>query len=157
MITVRQCSADHILLSPQFDALVAEYAAECLTEGVEHKAVNAAAYVDLEKLGVLTAFAAMDTEAGEMVGFISVMSHLMPHHSTVLATVESFFVASHARRGGAGVKLLRAAETHAKELGASGLFASAPVGSRFETMMPGVGYRATNTVFFKAFGHFDHE
>jgi GNAT superfamily N-acetyltransferase len=153
MITVRQCRADDILLSPQFDALVAEYAAECLTDGVEHKAVNADLYRRYESLGMLTPFIAIDTNAGEMVGFISLMSHMMPHHSTVLATVESFFVASHARKGGAGVKLLRAAEKHAKELGASGLFVSAPVGSRLETMMPGVGYRATNTTFFKKFGH----
>ena len=70
-----------------------------------------------------------------------------------LAVVESYFVASKHRKSGAGLALLREAERIASDRGAHALLVSAPHGGRLADVMPRVGYRETNRVFFRSLAH----
>ena len=103
----------------------------------------------LEMHGVIHAFAAL--KDGELVGFITVLATPLPHYGIPVAVSESFFVAAEHRKGGAGLRLLSAAEKKAKELGSPGLLVCAPFDGRLFEVLPRCGYRETNRVFFKGF------
>ena len=74
---------------------------------------------------------------------------VLPHFGRKVGVSESYFVAAEYRKTGAGLRLLHAAEEAAREAGAVGVLVSAPTGGILERVMPGVGYRETNRVFFK--------
>jgi GNAT superfamily N-acetyltransferase len=80
-----------------------------------------------------------------------VLKPVIPHYGVAIAVTESFFVGKEYRKSGAGLKLLRAAEAHAE--GAPGLLVSAPVGGTLAEVLPHLGYRETNRVFFKELAH----
>ena len=73
----------------------------------------------------------------------------MPHYSVKMAVTESFFVAKAYRKSGAGLKLLHAAETYAKEIGCAGILVNAPFEKTLMDVLPRVGYQETHRVFFK--------
>lgn len=89
--------------------------------------------------------------APELVGFASLLIYGLPHYAgRRICTMESLFVMPNARTGGAGLKLLRAAEMLASDLGGTALMVSAPVEGRLAEILPRAGYRETNRVFLRA-------
>ena len=106
-------------------------------------------YYQLESAGVLQSFGAFLNDAP--IGFITVLSTIMPHYGVCLSVSESFFVLKDFRKTGAGLRLLRMAEERAKSVGAPGLLVSAPFGGVLAGVLPHVGYAPSNTVFFKGF------
>lgn len=133
--------------APQLADLLAEYGVESVIDGLGKPAAQFELYHQMEATGALHLIGAwLD---GDLIGFLILIVSVLPHYGTRIASSESFFVARAARKTGAGLKLLRAAEQHAKDLGAAGLFISAPTGSRLERIMPAEGYRETNRVFFR--------
>ena len=133
------------------NALLDEYAAESLIDGLPAPVANWQAYRALEAAGMLHVFAAR--VHGRMAGFVAVLIAPHPRYSVNLATTESFFVARAHRGTGAGLKLLRAAEQRAREAGAPGLLVSAPSGGDLARVLPRVGYRESNRVFFRPVRH----
>jgi ribosomal protein S18 acetylase RimI-like enzyme len=73
--------------------------------------------------------------AGELVGFVSVLSAVMPHNGKRIGSIESLFVLPTHRDSGAGDDLLSRAEEHASEAGCVALLYTARVESRFETVL----------------------
>ena len=144
---IRPITFAQIEQSPAAPQLFAEYAAESAIAELGTPHPNAAYYAQLEAAGSLFGFGAFVDD--ELAGFFMLLVAHVPHWQFPTATAESFFVSKAHRKSGAGLKLLRAAETKAKEAGAAGLFISAPVGSVLERVMQGTGYRQTNSVFFK--------
>jgi len=132
-----------------FADLVAEYAVEARVDGLPEPAVKLSTYEVLERSGVIHPFGAWDEE--RLVGFIAVLSSMVPHYPVPLACTETFFVTRDARSSGAGLALLKAAEAKARELGAGGLLVSAPCGGSLAAVLPRYGYRDANRVFFKRF------
>lgn len=145
-----QCTFDELASVAGFDALCAEYAAEAgrMAEFGEPK-VDADAYRAMEAAGVAYCIGAWD-DAG-VVGFGVVTLSVLPHYSKLIGCLISFFVAARARKGGAGTRIRELAEQIAKERGALGLMISAPVESRLDVILPRVGYRPTNRLYFKGF------
>jgi GNAT superfamily N-acetyltransferase len=132
-----------------FDDLVAEYAIEAKVEGLPEPAVKLATYEVLEQSGVIHPFGAFIDD--RLVGFLAVLSTMVPHYPVPLTCTETFFVTRDARSSGAGLALLKAAEAKARELGAGGLLVSAPCGGALAAVLPRYGYRDANRVFFKRF------
>jgi len=86
----------------------------------------------------------------ELVGMCAVLvSPVLHHQGKLIAATETLFVAKAHRAGGAGLALLRAAESVALAVGAAGLYVTAPVGGRLEQILPRQGYHATNRVFYR--------
>jgi hypothetical protein len=56
------------------------------------------------------------------------------------------------RGTGSGIRLLRAAEDKAKEIGSPGLIVSAPFAGRLFDVLPRCGYTEVSRVFFKKVG-----
>lgn len=141
--TVAQIEAD-----PSFDALAAEYVAEASIWGMPSPVAKFATYRHLEAAGMLHVIVARI--GGELIGFITVLFAPLPHYAgSAVAVSESFFVAAARRASGAGIKLLRAAEAKAKELGSPGLLVSAPFNGRLFEVLPRAGYVETNRIFFR--------
>jgi GNAT superfamily N-acetyltransferase len=136
--------------APNIWGLLDEYGAESAIAGMPTPAVKVEAYRRLEAGGLLQAIAAH--KDGELIGFITVLKAPMPHYSATVAVAESFFVAKAHRKTGAGLRLLRAAESKALELGSPGLLVSAPFEGDLFYVLPRVGYAETNRIFFKRLG-----
>jgi GNAT superfamily N-acetyltransferase len=147
-LTIRHCTFDEIERMPTIDALIAEYAAESSHNELPDAGAQWAHYKALEQAGAMTAIGAF--KGDELVGFICVLASRVPHYGHSLAVTESFFVAKAHRKGGVGVKLLKAAEERAREVGATCLMVSAPAGGTLERVMPRMGYRHSNTVFVRS-------
>lgn len=151
MLTIKPCTVFEIKSSAQFDELLAEYAAESSIAGMPPISAKLDIYHGLEQTGAIALFGAFVAE--QLVGFIVVLSPVLPHYGATVSTTESFFVAKDYRNTGAGLELLRRAEKHADEIGSPALLVSAPAGGALEKVLPRVGYEHTNTVFFKRLGH----
>lgn len=156
-IVIKPVTIAELEAAPNIYALLDEYAAESAIEGLPHPSAKAETYKNLEASGWLKAFAAWkhynDEEDDELVGFITVLSPVMPHYDQLIATVESFFVAHAHRSSGAGIKLKRTAEDHAQAIGSPGLLICAPNngGSLATLLSLSSDYTETNRVFFKRF------
>jgi GNAT superfamily N-acetyltransferase len=147
-ITIRKRAAIEILDAPNIADLLAEYAAESAIDGLGWPMAHLDTYQALDASGILHALGAFDGDT--LVGFLFFIVSRLPHYNAQpVATSESFFVASTARKSGAGLKLLHEAEHAARELGAVGFLVSAPVGSRLESVLPAVSYREASRVFFR--------
>lgn len=146
---IRAITVDEAFDSPVFIALCDEYRGESLRnpdmlgalpdrEGYERLIATGL----LHPLGVFV--------GNELVGICAVLITPVLHFGgKLIASTETLFVAEAHRSGGAGIKLLRAAEEVAVNAGASGLYVTAPTGGRLEKLLPHVGYVETNRVFFR--------
>ncbi len=133
--------------APNIEALLEDYRAEGAIDGLPAPSPRWDTYRTLEANGLLHVFAAPCAEG--LAGFIILLFAPHPHYREPLATSESFFVAKAHRMGGLGLKLLKAAEDRAAELGAPGLLVSAPLDGKLFEVLPRLGYAATNRTFFK--------
>jgi GNAT superfamily N-acetyltransferase len=141
--SVAELSAD-----PLFRQLLREYAAESAIAGIDPGEPRIDIYEMLESAGAITVLASYDN--GELSGFLCLLVSILPHFGVKVATTESYFVTKEKRHTGAGLALLREAETLAKELGASCILVSAPIGGRLDKILESVDtYRETNRVFFR--------
>ena len=144
---IRPCPVAEILQSPNLRALLDEYADESALAELGPANPQIETYCQMEELGLAHAIGAF--YRGELVGFIFLIVSVIPHFGQRLASTESFFVSAAARKSGAGLRLLREAETLAKDLGAVGMYVSSPAGGRLAQVLPGVGYRETNRLYFR--------
>lgn len=129
-VTISAVSFSVILDAPNSAPLFAAYAEEC---SVPDASPQRLIYEALEKAGSLRCFAAYADDS--LIGFISVLVAVMPHHGHRLATTESFFVYPTYRDTGAGNLLLDAAEQYARESSCSALVYIARIGSRLDKVL----------------------
>lgn len=145
---IRAISIAEFFDDPATKGLMAEYARESSIQGMPPITPHQPSYEGLERSGTLRMLAAFDD--GQMIGFVTVLVYFNPHYSQRMAVTESLFVASAARRTGAGMLLLHAAELDAFNREAVGLLVSAPVGGRLAGVLDAKDtWRETNRVFFK--------
>lgn len=147
-VFVTPCTVAEFEALPNADALLAEYARESALADLGPACPQWDTYRRMEAAGVVRMLVAR--RAGEVVGLLVLILSAVPHFGRLIASTESYFVASAARKSGAGLLLLREAERIAREAGAVGFFVSAPVGGRLAQVLPGVGYRETNRLFFRS-------
>lgn len=155
-LEIRKCSATEIVHDPRFPALRREYADESAVYGLPDPQEKLEMYQLMESGGALQVYGAFmvgDDGREGLIGFVAVLAPVLPHYGVTIAVTESLFVAAAHRKTGAGLRLIRRAEQHAKEVGSPGLLMSAPSrdgqGGRLATLLPRMGYRETNRVFLK--------
>lgn len=147
MTMIAASTVEAIMGAREFPALIAEYTEESRAAGLPVPNPQVDTYQRLEAMGLLHAFAA--TEGDALTGFLSFLTPTLPHYGILMAVSESFFVASAHRQSGDGLRLLRAAEVKARELGAPVLLVSAPMAGRLFELLPKCGYIETSRVFMK--------
>lgn len=148
-INITRSTVAEIERAPNLAELLDEYARESAVEGLGDASPQFATYHAMEAAGVMHLFAAY--RGDYLIGFLIMIASVLPHFGKLAASTESFFVASAERKTGAGLGLLRHAMAHAEHLGALGFFVSAPVKSRLDYLLPAIGFRETNRVYFKGF------
>lgn len=145
---VRRVDFDELADAPRFASLCAEYAQESANADLAGRAPDRQAYVRMQAAGVAHFLGVF--RGDDLVGFACLLVTPVPHfQGRLIGTTESLFVAAAHRPGGAGIALLRAVEAQARDLGAVGLYVSGPAHGRLARMLPGVGYRETNRVFYR--------
>lgn len=145
MTTIRKLSFDEVAAYPEFEALAQDYADESRIDEMPQHRLNTFAYRAMEQAGIYHILGAVD--ADRLVGLVALLVTNVPHYSVPVASTESYFVDKNHRKGGLGLKLLKAAEVLAKDLGAVNLFVNAPMGGRLVQVMPRIGYRECQRVF----------
>lgn len=147
MSEVRRVSLSTLIDDPRFQALVDEYTVESSIKDMPPINWQRSMYQQMEAMGIFHLLAAYEGE--ELIGFMTMIVTVLPHYGVRTATAESVFVAEGHRKSGIGLKLIRDAEKWATEMGASGIFLSAPSQGKLSMIAPRIGYRQTNQVFFK--------
>lgn len=148
MIEIKKADLKALINMQGFYDAVDEYAKECAIAEMPPIEWDIRRYLDMEAAGFLKTVTAYDTVQDEVAGFALVIALVPAHYSVVTATCESLFMREQ-YRGKAGTKLIKFVEDYAKELGAVGLFLSAPAHGAMARLMPAIGYANTNTVYFK--------
>lgn len=146
-VVIRICTVAEVEQAGALQELLAAYGVESSIPELGEVSASFEAYRQMEASGALHIVGAFGPE---LIGLASLLVYGLPHYAgRRVCTMESFFVLPGARRGGAGLKLLRAAENHARALGAHAMFVSAPAGGRLASVLPRTGYRETNRVFVR--------
>lgn len=114
--------------APNVGELLAEYAAEGITEGLGPVVAQWWLYRKMEESGLLHTIGAFLDDT--LVGFITMVVMQRPHYEALIASYESYFVAESASKSGAGIALRNAARDLAASMGAIGMVFNAAVGSR---------------------------
>lgn len=147
-LIVRRCSIAEIGESGLLPELVQAYAAESRIPELGEVSAQIETYRAMEASGAMFPIGAFGPR---LVGVATLLVYGLPHYAgRRVATMESFFVLPAARRTGAGLKLLHAAEQLAGELGATAFLVTAPVGGRLARVLPRSGYRETNRIFIRS-------
>ena len=149
--TVRQISVAEAFANKEFPALCREYAKESALAGLPDPQEKLSAYQALEASGsdVFSVFGAFLGDT--LIGFVALLTPVLPHYGVAVAVAESLFVGSEYRKTGAGLMLIRQAEKRARERRSPGVLFSSPSGGRLAALLPRIGYRETNRVFLKGF------
>lgn len=135
--------------APNGAELLEAYADESSIPGLPRPNPQRAVYEGIERSGIMDVFLARID--GRLVGFVGVLTWVVPHYGVLLSTLESYYVERVSRRSGAGLMLLRMAEQASQRRKAQGLLVSAPVAGVLSEVLPRAGYWHSNTVFFKSF------
>ncbi|WP_110995386.1 GNAT family N-acetyltransferase [Pseudomonas sichuanensis] len=145
---IRRCTVAEIEQAGALPELLAAYGDESRIPEFGEVEANFGAYRAMEASGALHVVGVF---APGLVGLASMLVYGLPHYAgRRICTMESFFVDPAHRAGGTGLKLLRAAERCAADLGATAMMVSAPAGGRLAEVLPRSGYRETNRVFLRA-------
>lgn len=148
MAEYRLMSFDELESDPQWPEMVAEYAGECHIAGMPPCEYQGDIYRAMEKTGMVRLIGAYIDDM--LVGFCNLIISVLPHYGKAVGTAESLFVGKAHRSTGVGLGLVRAAERECANAGAIAMLMSAPAGGSMERLMPQIGYRHSNTVFFRA-------
>ena len=151
--TARRISVAEAFADKAFPSLCREYAEESAIAGLPDPREKLSAYQALEASGS-AAFCAYVAFLGDMlIGFVALLTPVLPHYGIAISVAESLFVGRAYRKTGAGMLLIRLAEKRAEEMGSPGMLFSAPSKGRLSVLLPRIGYRETNRVFLKEFSH----
>ena len=145
--TVKLISIDTFFSYKHIDSLLQEYSDESKGVLVPVVKTDIVLYKTLEDLGILDLIVMYNDET--IVGFISLMTTVMPHYSEKASTVESIFVLKEHRKFGTGKVLISKAESIAKDKDAKAMFMSAPKDGVLSKVIGTYGFTETNTVYTK--------
>ena len=144
---IEMTTAGRIISDPNFPALRDEYSAECRTLGLPDPHEKEELYREMDKSYSFAAFGAYEDR--QLIGFMGILTPILPHYGVCVAVVESLFVGAAYRKTGAGLRLIREAESYAKKMLAPAIMISAPTGGRLMTLLPRLEYHETNRAFCK--------
>lgn len=118
----------------------ASYTAETAVPDFDH-------YQALEDMGNFDITGVFD-DNNRLIGFFTLILSKLPHFKAqLLASTETLFLSKDARKGYAGVQLVRQMQKRAKELGASTLLIGTRAGTRGEKLCETMGFERQNTVW----------
>jgi GNAT superfamily N-acetyltransferase len=143
MLEIRSVSYAEILDAPNSAELLDAYAKDCVMPDYNPQRQI---YEALERSGSLRCFGAYMDDV--LVGFVSVVTGVMPHNGKRTATIESLFVLPSHRATGAANELMTTVERVSKVTGCVALVYTARVGSPLELVLSRrPGCKESHTMF----------
>jgi len=133
--------------SPGFSELLQQYEAETLIPGVPSPEVNLESLRQLEEADAIHVLAA--TSEGRVIGYLALLAPFLAHYGRAVAVCESFVMSKAHLDTGDGLKLIRAAEDKAREIGAPGLLMTVDLGTDWPDLLWRIGYEERSRVFTK--------
>jgi hypothetical protein len=150
-IDVHRCGIAEIIENANLAELRREFAAEVAT-CVQPSEINRLyGYQTMERDGTVQAIGAF--QDGMVIGFITVLTPGTPRLGTPVAAADGLFVGRQYRDTGAGLKLLKAAENYAAEIGSPVLLCGSLRDGPLSKILPRLGYVETNVVYSKELRH----
>ena len=146
-VYIRETSFAELFTDPAFDLMAAAYASESGTAEYGEHCVDKDGYYALEADGDASLLVAESCDC--IVGFAVICRGVHLHYSKGVAVLETLFLDPAFRRGGLGIKLIRAAQKLAKDKGFEFMTASAPVGSRRNKLYARMGLATDVDYLFK--------
>ena len=140
-ITIEQKPLDWLVKHPEFQTWVSEYGEECRAEGIGNPGFYPEKYADADKTGQLRILAALD--GARLAGAAALRVTEAAHYDAPLVSTDAIYLRHPWRKGGTGLRLLRAMRDLAGKEGAHGLVFMAPPGSSLDKLCERLG--ATNT------------
>lgn len=145
---IRDIHFDDLIHDPAFDRLAREYVLESGNKDLGSAQAKVNYYRAVEDSGSFFVVGAY--EAGALVGWATAFTSEHTHYSRRVLIVDSIFLSKSARKGSAGLRLMRAIFACGKVRGVEGAYISAPHGSRLETLLSKL-MQQTDSVFWKKF------
>ena len=143
MLEIKRISCEDIFYAPNSAELLDAYSKDCVMPDYNPQRQM---YAALENSGALHCFGAYSDDI--LVGFVSVITGVMPHNGKRMATIESLFALPSHRKLGTGDALLSAVERFASEEKYVVLLYTARVGSPLEVVLSRrPGCKASHTMF----------
>ena len=130
--SVRKIGLSEMEEEPNFCDLVAEYS-EMAIEGLPKPNWQPEIYKNLEKTGNFCFFGAFDDSG--LIGFASLIHSISAHYGILIGNVETLFVGKEKRRGGVGLRLKKAVEDYAREVGCAFIFFSVPLNGSLDAVL----------------------
>jgi len=112
---------------------------------------NVAAYLELERVGIIKVFTARDNGllVGYIVFFVQPSLHYMDH---IFASNDILFIHPDHRKGSAGIRLIKYAESKLKEQGVSVVMINTKTHAPFDPILNRLGYQNTERLHTKYIG-----
>jgi GNAT superfamily N-acetyltransferase len=143
MLEIKRISCEDIFYASNSAELLDAYSKDCVMPDYNPQRQM---YATLENSGALHCFGAYSD--GILVGFVSVITGVMPHNGKRMATIESLFALPSHRKLGTGDALMSAVEKFASEEKYVVLLYTARVGSPLEVVLSRrPGCKASHTMF----------
>lgn len=145
---IRQIKTEELFSQAGFKRLCAEYALESGNPDLGSGNPCFEHYKRLEEQGILSIVAAFNDEG--LIGFaeVSVLTH--PHYGKLIGSIGTMWLKKEARKGPAGLRLIRKLMRVAESKGAVGVYCTAPFGSRLELLYERL-FKRTDSVFWAKF------
>jgi GNAT superfamily N-acetyltransferase len=148
-VSIRLCSIAEIAGAPNFSDVCEAYAHESAVPGLPVAEIRTDIYTLMESSGNLFPIGAFDGE--KLVGFIVSSINVMPNYGVPVAATNAYFVLPEYRSSGAGLRLLREAESLAKASGAAGMLIGCPKNGVLSEVLERKRFVEVNRLFFKGF------
>lgn len=149
---IKKCTVSELWSAENFSEILIEYAEESAISGLPRPNPVQQLYQYLEDTGKFDIFGCYKDD-NMLIGFISLLTSILPHYGELVSVTESFFVLKEHRFTGAGLSLLSRAEDHINNIGARGFLVSSPLDGSLIDVLPRVGYKPSNQIFFKEFNN----
>jgi hypothetical protein len=148
---IRLSTLEELITHKDFAALIEGYGEECRNKKLKEPNPDYELYGRMEQLGVAKFI--MVEWGDRLIGFAVVLFSPVAHYSAMIAVTESIYMVPEYRKSAIGGMLIKFIERLSdEELGADGLFITAPRDSALEKALhKNETYDHTNTVFFKGF------
>ena len=105
-------------------------------------------YLHLEELGMMD-FIKVINDDKTLVGFMTLITTVLPHYTEPATTIESFFVLEEYRGAGTAKKMMAMAELLAVARNAKNIMMSAPIGGTLARVSASFGFSATSIAYMK--------
>lgn len=125
--------------------LLEEYADECANANIGKPDPDWKLYEAMEQSGLMICLGVYDS--ADLIGFATILMHIVPHYSVKVGACESLFVSRKSRSYGGWKMLKDRVKAESTAAGCRSVIISAPLDGSLDKVMQAEGETCTNRVY----------